>query len=375
MPMANSKSGNVVSVVLGICIVGLVVAMAWRLFTAGANGLTNQGFAKPGLDGKEIAIPGRPHNILTEVLNPHQIKRRVSFSFSTNSHGLRGKDFSVKKARGTYRIIIVGECVTFGNGVNDHQTYAVLLQQILSKRHPQKTFEVINAGTIAEPPEKILALLKKVSQYSPDLVLFGPGTNTVFMPCHIGREKTRIWLKQKEYDRQMSNFRRVLKDSISISRKHDFRLVWITPTINSFFLPDGRLWVEEQRAMAKEAGLPLVDTAALFIRTEKENGLVFVSGTGKQRLMQYRNGKGTVLKEVSAPAGDNTQYIAPEIYAYLESHTDVGPLLSIDGNHPNPRGHALIAQEIWSVLEAQCHRRGSKGGTAGGNRQPTWCFP
>lgn len=348
--MSNKTTRYIISILLGICIVGLFAAIAWRLVMSVKGAPTKQDFSEPGVDNKKTTIPGRPHHIPTEVSSPDKIKRRISFNFSTNSHGLRGKEFAVEKAKDTYRIIIVGECVAFGVGVNDNETYAVLLEQILTTKHPGKKFEVLNAGTIADSADRILRLLKKVSNYKPDLVLFAPGSETVFLPCHVGREKTRIWLKQEEYDRHMVNFRRVLNDSIAIASKNNFHLIWITPTINSFFLPDGRLWIQEMRVLARKTGTALVDTAALFLRKEKENGLVFVSRNGKHQLIQNKDGKETVLKEVPAPDKDNTHYIAPEIYAYLDSHTNVSPLLSIDGNHPNPRGHALIAREILRVL-------------------------
>ena len=63
-----------------------------------------------------------------------------------NSHGLRGPDFSLTKAPGTYRILMLGDSTTFGWGVREEDTIAQRLQSMLNNQAKGVSYEVINAG-------------------------------------------------------------------------------------------------------------------------------------------------------------------------------------------------------------------------------------
>src|SRR6516162_505269 len=62
-----------------------------------------------------------------------------------NSHGLRGPDFSLTKAPGTYRILMLGDSTTFGWGVREEDTIAQRLQSMLNNQAKGVSYEVINA--------------------------------------------------------------------------------------------------------------------------------------------------------------------------------------------------------------------------------------
>src|SRR3989344_9377246 len=61
-----------------------------------------------------------------------------------NSHGYRGREFSLEKEPKTKRILVLGDSFTFGHGVSDQNTYPFLLEQELRKK--LQNIEVINAG-------------------------------------------------------------------------------------------------------------------------------------------------------------------------------------------------------------------------------------
>lgn len=91
-----------------------------------------------------------------------------------NSLGLRDREYSVKKPPGTTRIIILGDSLTFGQGVRVEETYPKRLEELLTKRHPRKKFEVFNTGvcgynTLAE----YLMLKEKWVAFHPDIVMVG----------------------------------------------------------------------------------------------------------------------------------------------------------------------------------------------------------
>jgi len=63
-----------------------------------------------------------------------------------NSLGFRGKDFEARKAPGTYRILCVGDSYTFGDYVDDDDTFPAGLEKRLRQASPGTPIEVVNAG-------------------------------------------------------------------------------------------------------------------------------------------------------------------------------------------------------------------------------------
>jgi hypothetical protein len=66
---------------------------------------------------------------------------------STNSHGLRDREYPLEKGPGVYRIVMEGDSTTFGWGVPEEQTVAKILERELNRTAaPGRRFEVLNAG-------------------------------------------------------------------------------------------------------------------------------------------------------------------------------------------------------------------------------------
>ncbi|RMD99393.1 MAG: SGNH/GDSL hydrolase family protein [Deltaproteobacteria bacterium] len=60
--------------------------------------------------------------------------------------GIRGESPEVPKPAETFRILVLGDSVTFGFGVAQEDTYPRRLEQALQARFPDRRVEVINAG-------------------------------------------------------------------------------------------------------------------------------------------------------------------------------------------------------------------------------------
>lgn len=91
---------------------------------------------------------------------------------TTNSQGFRGtKEYSVEKPPGIYRVIVLGDSVTLGHGVEDDQTYAAILEHKLSETGPT---EVINMGVSGfGTAEELIQLQHLGLAYQPDLIVLG----------------------------------------------------------------------------------------------------------------------------------------------------------------------------------------------------------
>ena len=84
-----------------------------------------------------------------------------------NSHGYRERPFESVKAAGTYRIAVMGDSFTFGNGIAEDERYSSLLQRGLGEG-----FEVLNFGLPGfNTPEIAWTLRRQVRAFNPDFIL------------------------------------------------------------------------------------------------------------------------------------------------------------------------------------------------------------
>jgi len=113
--------------------------------------------AKPGFTGGEIRI---------------------------NQLGFRGGEVTSPKPEGVYRIVLLGNSVTFGYGVSEEATYGAVLSRDLNAQRTQftdgteKQIEVINAGVIGYTSwQGRLLLERSMAILEPDLIVVTFGYN------------------------------------------------------------------------------------------------------------------------------------------------------------------------------------------------------
>lgn len=111
------------------------------------------------------------------VPNSHAEFRQPDFAYvqRVNNLGLRGRDVTVEKPAGTYRIVMLGDSFTMGKGVEDSQTFSFLLEQSLQAKLAAcggKRLEVLNAGVDSYAPVLSLIQLKReIEPLKPDWVV------------------------------------------------------------------------------------------------------------------------------------------------------------------------------------------------------------
>lgn len=104
-----------------------------------------------------------------------------------NAFGFRERGFAAVKAPGTYRIAVVGDSFTFGNGLEPHERYSGLLQQWLPAG-----FEVLNLAVPGNnTPQHLATLQSRVLPLGPDYVLLQWFVNDIEGDDLQGRPVTR----------------------------------------------------------------------------------------------------------------------------------------------------------------------------------------
>lgn len=118
-----------------------------------------------------------PHHYLSYYPTPNYKKGLLSHNYL----GFRGDYFSVKKPKGVYRIVLIGESSTYDSAINDNnKTFAVRLCNILKNKYEYKNIEVINAGVSAYSSwESLINLEFRVLDIDPDLIIVYHAVNDV----------------------------------------------------------------------------------------------------------------------------------------------------------------------------------------------------
>ncbi len=111
------------------------------------------------------------------VPNSYAELRQPDFSYiqRVNQLGLRGRETTVEKPASTKRILMLGDSFTMGKGVEDSQTFSVLVEQSLQealKSCGGGSVEVLNAGVDSYAPVlSYIHFKRRLARLAPDLVV------------------------------------------------------------------------------------------------------------------------------------------------------------------------------------------------------------
>jgi lysophospholipase L1-like esterase len=138
------------------------------------------------------------------------------FDVAINSHGFRGRDFQSAKRPGVIRIVTLGASSTFGFRSPDHQTYPVVLEEILNSAlaagavhapsMPVTGFEVINLGIPHLTSDQIYSLfVEEGLPLRPDFVTFYEGINDAAWrkPPETSTQRTKQAVKAVPFANQV----------------------------------------------------------------------------------------------------------------------------------------------------------------------------
>ncbi|RMD65035.1 hypothetical protein D6833_03555, partial [Candidatus Parcubacteria bacterium] len=105
---------------------------------------------------------------------PNQEAFTVDAPARINSLGFRGADIELERQPGSLRILGLGNSLTFGSGLADHQTYLFHLNEKLNARFPGRRCEVLNAAMPGFTLRQYIPFLEfMLPKVQPDIVLLG----------------------------------------------------------------------------------------------------------------------------------------------------------------------------------------------------------
>ncbi len=291
---------------------------------------------KSDLKKATVVVPGRPTppTFKLTVGERQKIKRRIAFKVSTNSQGFRGSEFSKKPPAGTFRIVCMGDSITFGWGFAEKNSYPRVLEAYLNKHgRGNKRIEVINAGVPGYDLEQILLYLNKtIIPLKPDLVTI----------CKLGDLKARNPFSK--YDRQLTEI-------VELGRREGFKVAFICPPRSSFDLyPLTPRFRDTMEQTARRKDVTFADCMTLFEQAGKDRGLKLQVDGENQRLVFFTGGAGRVVYEtLYKPESGSSNLVSPDIYTFMDT-TEYAEDLFFDDGHPNAKGLRMMGEYLGKGL-------------------------
>jgi len=79
--------------------------------------------------------------------HPELIYTRIPSECDTNTHGFRGSDYGYDKKNGVFRIVVIGDSVAEGQGVDYQDRFAQVLERNLNRLTEEKGGEEKNQAS------------------------------------------------------------------------------------------------------------------------------------------------------------------------------------------------------------------------------------
>lgn len=136
----------------------------------------NTDFYDYGRFAKPSTLIGQDSELLPNASNPGY----TGVSVETNSVALRDREIAVPKPPDTYRILTIGDSVTFGYGVELDEIYMKVLETELNAGQQGANFEVVNGGLIAGSLSYHYHFLRRSADaLEPDMIMIGLVLNDI----------------------------------------------------------------------------------------------------------------------------------------------------------------------------------------------------
>jgi len=336
--------------------IGATVASA-LLGLAGCELAARAVFPAPPDPTRQPQIVYRVDPEIRYVLSPNQ-RGWVDDGFvTTNSRGFRGREVDIPKPKGRLRIVVLGDSVAFGWGVNDADTFCSQMEQQLRAHKPD--VDVVNLAVPGYATRQEVALLKRnLAALQPDLVLVGfyandlpdtlddkgsgSGTRIAASNTTIGQELHMNPAPSSWIERQARHSRAVYTAS------HALKGLWhrgegkagssmeldLLESRHSDELEKAWQQVSTQLEELRTAAADFGFRAGIVVLPPREQVLgLYPHADYQQRIQQLADRLGLFV-------------IDPLPSLVASSGKKQALFIPYDRNHPSPSGHRLIAAAI-----------------------------
>jgi len=261
-----------------------------------------------------------------------------------NSLGLRGKETTIDKPAGVYRIALVGDSFTYGYSVALSDIFATQLEDRLNESSKDKRYEVLNFGIEGYGTVQEAELYRTfIRQFEPDEVLLSYVLNDVTGPDFLAgaRARARAGAANREHIRTATE-----------PSQNSFLATWVY--VNYRRLNQNKVQEEFWKSMYGESSpafLKVQEALAALSKMTREDGVrlravIFpMLGADAQNYPFTEVHKD--IKEALLENGIDTKDLLPD---YEQSGDWSELIVASDDQHPNSKGHEIAATAIYEFL-------------------------
>jgi len=173
----------------------------------------------------EMLIPSNNSRLMVE-LKPNSTIRFDGFVvrlplvsiIKINSDGFRDREYTIEKPPNTYRIIVLGDSVAMGFGVNNDEPFSEVLERKLNSLNSNVNYEVLNFGVWGYGTIQEVELLKyKGLKYEPDMIILEYHGTDIYDDVGVVYQEWNKQILQKLNITNLSNLSK--EDRIKLSNE------------------------------------------------------------------------------------------------------------------------------------------------------------
>lgn len=300
-------------------------------------------------------------------LRANQIAYSADKPVRTNAIGLRGPERSIAKPAGVRRTLILGDSIAFGHGVAYEDTFAARLENLLNASGGRGSNEVIDAGVPAfNTLQEVTYFREQGIQLQPDVVVLALYWNDVSSktgvtadsegrliddatPTNPGRFSRWSETERGYWARNLlkrSSFLYFVVDRVRSLRANSDRSTPKQAAMQQSVLtgePHPAVtagWEEIERQLAVLAESCRTRGMALVVAILPMPQLL----EGRYPGAQYPS----KVLGMCAAAGLRCLDMQPAFAREFKGHSSL--YIPYDGDHPNERGHGIIANELYAAI-------------------------
>ena len=273
--------------------------------------------------------------------------------YAINRAGFRDHDYDEARAPGTFRVIVLGDSTTAGNGIRKlEDTYPKLAEQILNDRGtPEARFEVLNMAVGGyHTLQEVETLRVKGLRYRPDLVVLTFCVNDFDLHADGG---VYAALEKANEAASAAGFAAHLPGLLQRSR-----LAFILYHRLGFSLTDHEAWYEREVLAGRspvEAGLELLS------ELQEEHGLpviVLVLPDFSHLAGEYASGR--IHRSLADAARAHPDIRVIDLLEEFSRRDPRLQVFSYDGLHLNHNGHRRMAQILATLIRNEVAAGGDR---------------
>lgn len=291
---------------------------------------------------------------------------------SENRWGFREREFVSPKPQGLYRIMVLGDSMTWGIGLPVEERYSGQLEGVLQREFPMTRLEVLNfsrPGISTTVERDVLREFKQLVQ--PDLIIVGfciNDTQPLFQNHSVERERL-----ERVYGNRLGSAASLLEHiGLAYTRERlrtaFYRIAEMAGTVPAWqealqrtYETDSREWAEFRRAlhdikaMSDELGLPPPIFAVLNqgIYSDRPTDYTHPDEELQRFLRWYHQ-----AEQAAAQAGFRTRNFEPDM---VEQFAQDIPAVNVLDAHPSGALNRLYARRLAELVAQHLRQTESFG--------------